>query len=72
MNGNTEGFYAFLSMDKPPFAKHIETTFFLARLGKSLRRVTQDVIRDELPANKKHVLVQLDRLEVRIEKRLPE
>jgi hypothetical protein len=52
-------------MDKPKYAAKIENIYFLSRIGPSLRWATEDIVREELPANIKHLLAKLDRLEAR-------
>jgi len=54
-------------MDKPQYTAKIENIYFLARVGETLRWATQDIADEELPANIKHLLVKLDRLEARAE-----
>ena len=54
-----------MQMDKPKYTARIENIYFLTRIGETLRWATQDIADEELPANIKHLLAQLDRLEVR-------
>ena len=54
-----------ITMDKSKYAARIENIYFLPRIGRSLRWATEDVARDELPANIKHLLARLDRLEAK-------
>jgi hypothetical protein len=59
-------------MDKPKYAAKIENIYFLSRIGLSLRWATQDIASAELPANIKHLLARLDRLEARAKRRHPD
>jgi hypothetical protein len=53
-------------MDKSPkYAVRIDNIYFLDRIGASLRWATEDIAREELPADIKHLLNRLDRLEAR-------
>jgi hypothetical protein len=52
-------------MDKPKYTARIENIYFLERVGETLRWATQDIADEELPANIKHLLARLDRLEAR-------
>ena len=52
-------------MDKPKYTARIENIYFLTRIGETLRWATQDMADEELPANIKHLLAKLDRLELR-------
>jgi len=54
-----------MQMDKPKYTARIENIYFLARVGETLRWATQDIADAELPANIKHLLTKLDRLEAR-------
>ena len=54
-----------IQMDKPKYTARIENIYFLTRIGETLRWATQEIADEELPANIKHLLAQLDRLEVR-------
>jgi hypothetical protein len=47
------------------YTARIDNIYFLPRVGSSLRWATQDIAREELPANIKHLLAKLDRLEAR-------
>ncbi len=59
----------FRTMDKPKYTAQIDNIFFLARIGSSLRWATQDIAREELPANIRQLLNRLDRLEARAKAR---
>jgi hypothetical protein len=53
-------------MSTPPkYTARIDNIYFLSRIGLSLRWATQDIAREELPANIKHLLARLERLEAR-------
>jgi hypothetical protein len=52
-------------MDKAKYAARIDNIYFLARIGESLRWATEDMACEELPANIRHLLARLDRLEAR-------
>jgi hypothetical protein len=52
-------------MGKPKYTARIDNVFFLSRIGLSLRWATQDIAREDLPANIRHLLARLDRLEAR-------
>jgi len=53
------------TMDKSKYAVRVDNIYFLNRIGASLRWATQDIAREELPADIKHLLKRLDRLEAR-------
>jgi hypothetical protein len=53
-------------MSRPPkYTARVENIYFLSRIGLSLRWATQDIAREDLPPNIKHLLARLDRLEAR-------
>jgi len=52
-------------MDKSKYAVRVDNIYFLNRIGASLRWETEDIAREELPADIKHLLNRLDRLEAR-------
>jgi hypothetical protein len=52
-------------MSKSKYTARIDNIYFLSRIGSSLRWATQDISHQELPANIKHLLARLDRLEAR-------
>ena len=52
-------------MDKSKYAVRIDNIYFLDRIGASLRWATEDIAREELPADIKRLLNRLDRLEAR-------
>jgi hypothetical protein len=54
-----------MEMSKSKYTARIDNIYFLSRIGSSLRWATQDISRAELPANIKHLLARLDRLEAR-------
>lgn len=58
-----------LTMNKPKYVAPIESVYFLARVGNLLRLATQDVAREDLPPTIKHLLVRLDRMELRATRR---
>jgi hypothetical protein len=49
-------------MADPKYAARIDNIYFLGRIGETLRRATDDIAREQLPANIQHLL---DRLEAR-------
>ena len=55
-------------MDKPKYTAKVENIYFLSRVGETLRWATQDIADEELPANIKHLLAKLDRLEARAQR----
>jgi len=52
-------------MDKSKYAVRVDNIYFLNRIGASLRWATEDIAGEELPADIKHLLSRLDRLEAR-------
>lgn len=52
-------------MPRPKYTAQIENIYFLSRIGSTLRWATQDIGREELPADIKRLLGRLDRLEAR-------
>ena len=54
-----------MEMSKSKYTARIDNIYFLSRIGSSLRWATQDFSREVLPANIKHLLARLDRLEAR-------
>jgi hypothetical protein len=52
-------------MEKPKYAACIDNIYFLPRIGRSLRWATEDIAREELTAEIKHLLARLDRLEAK-------
>jgi hypothetical protein len=52
-------------MANPKYAARVDNIYFLGRIGESLRWATEDVAREQLPANIQHLLARLDRLEAR-------
>jgi hypothetical protein len=52
-------------MGKSKYTARIDNVYFLDRIGESLRWATEDIAREELPANILHLLARLDRLEAR-------
>lgn len=52
-------------MTKPKFIAQVGNVYFLGRIGMSLRWATSDITHEELPAEIKHLLRRLDRLEAR-------
>ena len=52
-------------MDKSKYTARIDNIYFLDRIGATLRWATEDIAREELPANIRHLLARLDRLEAR-------
>ena len=56
-------------MDKPKYTAKVDNIYFLARVGETLRWATQDIADEELPADIKHLLAKLDRLEARAQVR---
>jgi hypothetical protein len=53
------------AMDKSKYAARIDNVYFLDRIGATLRWATEDIARAELPANIRHLLARLDRLEAK-------
>jgi hypothetical protein len=51
----------------PKYAARVDNIYFVGRIGESLRWATEDIAREELPANIQHLLARLDRLEARAE-----
>ena len=47
------------------YAARIGNIFFLMHIGSTLRWATDDIVREELPADVQHLLRRLDRLETR-------
>jgi hypothetical protein len=58
-----------MQMEKPKYTARIENIYFLERVGETLRWATQDIADEQLPANIKHLLARLDRLEARAQVR---
>ena len=56
-----------MMMRKPKHTAQIENIYFLSRIGSTLRWATQDIAREDLPADIKRLLDRLDRLEARAE-----
>ena len=56
-----------MEMSKSKYTARIDNVYFLSRIGSSLRWATLNISREELPANIKHLLARLDRLEARAE-----
>jgi hypothetical protein len=52
-------------MRKRKHTARIENVYFLAHIGSTLRWATQDIARENLPADIKRLLGRLDRLEAR-------
>ena len=52
-------------MGKSKYTARIDNIYFLDRIGASLRWATEDIAREQLPANIRHLLARLDRLEAR-------
>ena len=52
-------------MGKTKYTARVDNIYFLSRIGLSLRWATQDIARDDLPADIKHLLARLDRVEAR-------
>jgi hypothetical protein len=52
-------------MRKPKHTAQIANIYFLSRIGSTLRRATQDIASEDLPADIKLLLRRLDRLEAR-------
>jgi hypothetical protein len=52
-------------MSKPKYTARVDNIYFLSRIGLSLRWATQDIAREELPADIKHLLARLDRLQAK-------
>jgi hypothetical protein len=50
-------------MQKSKYTAQIGNIYFLSHVGESLRSATQDIAREELPANIQRLLRRLDRLE---------
>jgi hypothetical protein len=45
------------------YTVRVDNVYFLSRIGLSLRWATRDIAREELPADIRRLLAQLDRLE---------
>lgn len=52
-------------MSKSKYTAQIDNIYFLSRIGTTLRWATQDIAREDLPAEIKRLLGRLDRLEAR-------
>jgi hypothetical protein len=52
-------------MGKPKYMPCADSIYFLSRIGLSLRWATQDIAREDLPANIRDLLARLDRREAR-------
>jgi hypothetical protein len=50
---------------RPKYTARIDNIYFLSRIGLSLRWATRGIAQEDLPANIKHLLARLDRLEAR-------
>jgi hypothetical protein len=53
-------------MRNSKYTARLDNIYFLSRVGSTLRWATQDVAREELPTDIKHLLARLDRLEARV------
>jgi hypothetical protein len=54
-------------MQKSKYTARVGNIYFLSHVGVSLRWATQHIAHDELPANIKHLLGRLDRVEALME-----
>ena len=52
-------------MQNSKYTARVDNIYFLSRIGSSLRWATQDIAAEDLPADVKHLLARLDRLEAR-------
>jgi len=52
-------------MQNSKYSARVDNIYFLSRIGSSLRWATQDIAAEDLPADVKHLLARLDRLEAR-------
>jgi hypothetical protein len=52
-------------MESPKYTARVDNIYFLSRIGSSLRWATQDIARENLSADIKHLLARLDRVEAR-------
>jgi len=52
-------------MQNAKYTARVDNIYFLSRIGSSLRWATQDIASADLPADVKHLLARLDRLEAR-------
>ena len=52
-------------MDKSKYAVRVDNIYFLNRIGASLRWATEDIAREELPADIKHLLNRVHLFETR-------
>ena len=50
---------------KPKYVAQIDNVYFVRRIGTSLRHATADIAQEELPANIRHLLRRLERLEAK-------
>jgi len=50
---------------KAKYTARIDNIYFLSRIGQSLRWATQDIAREELPADIRQLLARLERLEAK-------
>ncbi|MBX9589102.1 MAG: hypothetical protein K2X43_07350 [Hyphomonadaceae bacterium] len=54
-----------MSNPKPKYTAQIDNIYFLSRIGATLRWATQDIEREELPADIRRLLGRLERLEAK-------
>jgi hypothetical protein len=47
----------------PKYTVRVDNVYFLSRIGLSLRWATRDIAHDDLPADIRELLAQLDQLE---------
>src|SRR5688572_33223022 len=63
--GRARPFASGWKMQNSKYSVRVDNIYFLSRIGSTLRWVTQDIAPEDLPANVKHLLARLDRLEAR-------
>ena len=47
-----------IAMPKSKYAARIDNVYFLSHIGQSLRWATEGIVREELPAEIKHLLAK--------------
>jgi hypothetical protein len=59
-------------MTRTKSAARLDNVVFLSRIGATLRWVTQDIAREDLPPDVRRLLGRLERLEARRERKDPD
>ena len=52
-------------MRSSKYTARVDNIYFLSRVGSTLRWATEDIAREELPTDVKHLLARLDRVKAR-------